>query len=63
MITGFIRIDEFAKLANKTVGTLYQYHSKAKLYDDFPAPGLQIGNVKFWRIKDAKAWIKKRNRR
>jgi predicted DNA-binding transcriptional regulator AlpA len=61
MTTGFIRINEFAKLANMAVGSLYQYHS-AKLYG-FPSPGLKIGPVKFWRLKDAKAWIKKRNRR
>jgi hypothetical protein len=57
MTTGFIS----AKLANMTVGSLYQYHCN-KSYG-FPSPGLQIGPVKFWKRSTAVAWVRKHKKR
>ena len=57
MMRGFFRIDEFAKQAGLSVGTLYQY-SHRRLYG-FPEPDVTVGIVKFWRARTAKAWIRK----
>jgi hypothetical protein len=61
MIPGFIRISEFAKLADMALGSLYLYHAQ-KLYD-FPSAELQIGMVKFWKRKTAVAWARKHKKR
>jgi predicted DNA-binding transcriptional regulator AlpA len=64
MMSGFLRINEVAALAEITTGTAYQYNSKRQY--GFPEHDARIGPVKFWKSSTAVAWArkhKKRNRR
>jgi hypothetical protein len=57
----YIRSDDFAKLANLKLSSLYNYHSR-KLFD-FPAPAFTVGRVHLWKRTTAVAWARKHNKR
>jgi predicted DNA-binding transcriptional regulator AlpA len=56
---GYVRIAEFAALAQMEVSSLYRYNAE-RLYG-FPEPDMVIGVVLFWRRPAAEAWVRGRS--
>lgn len=57
----YIRSDDFAKLANLKLSTLYNYH--AHEFYDFPAPAFTVGRVHFWKRSTAVKWARQHDKR